>query len=263
MIIMQNFLEINNIIKEYQIVGKKVLALNNVSINVNKGDCLAIVGESGSGKTTLGRIILGLEYPTSGEIILENINITKKRNKQNRKDIQVVQQNPLTSLNPKKKIFSTISLPIKIHNIATSKDIIENVSTLLSSVGLNEKLMHRFPSTLSGGQRQRVAIARAIAPKPKIIILDEPTSALDVLVQAKVLKLLVDIQKKFELTYLFITHDLGVVRNISNKVVVLQNGEVVEQGETVDLFQNPKTEYTKNLIRSIPVVSSEEEKIKP
>ena len=123
--------------------------------------------------------------------------------------------------------------------------------------------MHRFPSTLSGGQRQRVAIARAIAPKPKIIILDEPTSALDVLVQAKVLKLLVDIQKKFELTYLFITHDLGVVRNISNKVVVLQNGEVVEQGETVDLFQNPKTEYTKNLIRSIPVVSSEEEKIKP
>ena len=260
---MQNFLKINNIIKEYQIAGKKILALNNISINVNKGDCLAIVGESGSGKTTLGRIILGLEYPTSGEIILENINITKKRTKQNRKDIQVVQQNPLTSLNPKKKILSTISLPIKIHNITNAKDIIKNVKTLLSSVGLNEKLMHRFPSTLSGGQRQRVAIARAIAPKPKIIILDEPTSALDVLVQAKVLKLLVDIQKKFELTYLFITHDLGIVRNISNKVVVLQNGKIVEQGETVNLFQNPKTEYTKNLIRSIPVVSNKEESLKP
>ena len=260
---MQNFLKISNIIKEYQIAGKKILALNNISINVDKGDCLAIVGESGSGKTTLGRIILGLEYPTSGEIFLENINITKKRTKQNRKDIQVVQQNPLTSLNPKKKILSTISLPIKIHNITHTKDIIENVKTLLSSVGLNEKLMHRFPSTLSGGQRQRVAIARAIAPRPKIIILDEPTSALDVLVQAKVLKLLVDIQKKFELTYLFITHDLGIVRNISNKVAVLQNGKIVEQGETVNLFQNPKTEYTKNLIRSIPVVSNEEESLKP
>ena len=260
---MENLLKVNNIIKEYYIAGKKVTALDDVSININKGDCLAIVGESGSGKTTLGRIILGLEKPTVGNIFFDSLDITKHRNKKNRKDIQVVQQNPLTSLNPKKKIFSTISLPLKIHNILNNTNLLQNVKDLLASVGLNENLMHRFPSSLSGGQRQRVAIARAIAPKPKIVVLDEPTSALDVLVQAKVLKLLVDIQKKFQLTYLFITHDLGVVRNISNRVVVLQDGKIVEQGETVDLFQNPKTEYTKNLIRSIPVVSKEEEEIKP
>jgi len=260
---MKNLLKIENIVKEYNIVGKKVMALDDVSISVNEGDCLAIVGESGSGKTTLGRIILGLEQPTIGKILFDNLDITKKRNKKLRKDIQVVQQNPLTSLNPKKKILSSISLPLKIHNISNNSNLLQHVKDLLSSVGLDENLLHRFPSSLSGGQRQRVAIARSIAPNPKMLVLDEPTSALDVLVQAKILKLLVDIQKKFQLTYLFITHDLGIVRNISNKVIVLQNGKIVEQGETTDLFHNPKTEYARNLIRSIPVVSKEEEEVKP
>ena len=260
---MKNILKIENITKEYKIASKKVIALNNISLNVQAGDCLAIVGESGSGKTTLGRLILGLENPTKGNIFYNDKNISIKRNIQDRKDIQVVQQNPLTSLNPKNKISSSISLPLKIHKVVKRENIPEKVIELLNSVGLNKDLINSFPSSLSGGQRQRVAIARAIASNPKIIVLDEPTSALDVLVQAKVLKLLSDIQKNFNLTYLFITHDLGVVRNVSNRVVVLKNGEIVEEGETVEIFQKPKHEYTKNLIRSIPVVSIEEEKIKP
>ena len=250
---MKNILKIENITKEYKIASKKVIALNNISLNIQAGDCLAIVGESGSGKTTLGRLILGLENPTKGNIFYNDKNISIKRNIQDRKDIQVVQQNPLTSLNPKNKI----------HKIVKRENIPEKVIELLNSVGLNKDLINSFPSSLSGGQRQRVAIARAIASNPKIIVLDEPTSALDVLVQAKVLKLLSDIQKNYNLTYLFITHDLGVVRNVSNRVVVLKNGEIVEEGETVEIFQKPKHEYTKNLIRSIPVVSIEEEKIKP
>ena len=260
---MKNILKIENITKEYKIASKKVIALNNISLTVQTGDCLAVVGESGSGKTTLGRLILGLENPTKGNIFYNDKNISAKRNIQNRKDIQVVQQNPLTSLNPKNKISNSISLPLKIHKIVKTESIPKKVIELLNSVGLNKDLANSFPSSLSGGQRQRVAIARAIASNPKIIVLDEPTSALDVLVQAKVLKLLSDIQKNYNLTYLFITHDLGVVRNVSNRVVVLKNGEIVEEGETVEVFQRPKHEYTKNLIRSIPVVSVEEEKIKP
>jgi oligopeptide transport system ATP-binding protein len=260
---MKNILKIENITKEYKIASERVIALNNISLNVQTGDCLAIVGESGSGKTTLGRLILGLEKPTKGNIFYNDKNISIKRNIQDQKDIQVVQQNPLTSLNPKNKIYNSISLPLKIHKIVKRENIPEKVMELLNSVGLSKDLINSFPSSLSGGQRQRVAIARAIASIPKIIVLDEPTSALDVLVQAKVLKLLSDIQKNYNLTYLFITHDLGVVRNVSNRVVVLRNGEIVEEGETVKVFQRPKHEYTKNLIRSIPVVSTEEEKIKP
>ena len=260
---MKNLLKIENITKEYNVAGKAVVALNNLSLEVNHGDCIAIVGESGSGKTTLARMILGLEYPTAGNIIFDEINITRKRNRKNRKEIQVVQQNPLTSLNPKKKIFSTIALPLKIHNIVENRNLVAKVKELLLSVDLPENLQHRFPASLSGGQRQRVAIARAIASNPKILVLDEPTSALDVLVQAKVLKLLTDLQNNFNLTYVFITHDLGVVRNISNKMIVLKDGKIVETGKTSDIFLNPGNEYTKNLIRSIPVVSEQEENIKP
>lgn len=260
---MKNLLNIENITKEYNVAGKTVVALNNLSLEVNHGDCLAIVGESGSGKTTLARMILGLEYPTAGNIIFDEINITRKRNRKNRKEIQVIQQNPLTSLNPKKKIFSTIALPLKIHKIVENNNIEKKVKELLLSVSLPEELQHRFPSSLSGGQRQRVAIARAIASNPKILVLDEPTSALDVLVQAKILKLLTDLQNNFNLTYVFITHDLGVVRNMSNRMIVLKDGKIVETGKTSNIFLNPQSEYTKNLIRSIPVVSEQEENIKP
>ena len=159
--------------------------------------------------------------------------------------------------------MNTISLPLKIHSELNKDQINNEVIKLLKNVGLESNIMHRFPSSLSGGQRQRVAIARAIAPNPQVLLLDEPTSALDVLVQARILKLLVEIQKKLNLTYIFITHDLGVVRNLCNKVVVLKNGTIVEEGQTIQIFTTPKTEYTKNLIRSIPVVSEKEELIQP
>ena len=225
---MKNLLKIENITKEYNVAGKTVVALNNLSLEVNSGDCIAIVGESGSGKTTLARMILGLEYPTAGNIIFDEMNITRKRNRKNRKEIQVIQQNPLTSLNPKKKIFSTIALPLKIHKIVNNNQIIERVSKLLSYVGLEPEFMVRYPDTLSGGQKQRVAIARALAAEPQVLILDEPTSALDVIVQSKVLNLLLKIKKEFNLTYIFITHDLSVVRNIANKVVVMNKGKIEE-----------------------------------
>ena len=169
----------------------------------------------------------------------------------------------MSTLNPKKTIYSTIALPLKIHKIVENNEYKTKVEELLSFVGLESNFMDRYPDTLSGGQKQRVAIARALATEPKVIILDEPTSALDVIVQSKVLNLLLDIKKKFDLTYIFITHDLSVVKNIANKVVVMNKGEIEETGETIEIFQNPKSEYTKTLIRAIPTVTDEEDATKP
>ena len=169
----------------------------------------------------------------------------------------------MSTLNPKKTIYSTIALPLKIHKIVENNEYKTKVEELLSFVGLESNFMDRYPDTLSGGQKQRVAIARALATEPKVIILDEPTSALDVIVQSKVLNLLLDIKKKFDLTYIFITHDLSVVKNIANKVVVMNKGKIEETGETIEIFQNPKSEYTKTLIRAIPTVTDEEDATKP
>ena len=154
-------------------------------------------------------------------------------------------------------------MPLKIHKIVENNKYKEKVEELLSFVGLESNFMDRYPDTLSGGQKQRVAIARALATEPKVLILDEPTSALDVIVQSKVLNLLLDIKKKFDLTYIFITHDLSVVKNIANKVVVMNKGKIEETGETIEIFQNPKSEYTKTLIRAIPTVTDEEDATKP
>ena len=154
-------------------------------------------------------------------------------------------------------------MPLKIHKIVENNEYKTKVEELLSFVGLESNFMDRYPDTLSGGQKQRVAIARALATEPKVLILDEPTSALDVIVQSKVLNLLLDIKKKFDLTYIFITHDLSVVKNIANKVVVMNKGEIEETGETIEIFQNPKSEYTKTLIRAIPTVTDEEDATKP
>ena len=180
-----------------------------------------------------------------------------------RKLIQFVQQNPMSTLNPKKTIFKTIALPLKIHKIVSNDKIAERVGELLSYVGLGTEFMYRYPDTLSGGQKQRVAIARALASEPKVLILDEPTSALDVIVQSKVLNLLLDIKEKLNLTYIFITHDLSVVKNIANKVIVMNKGKIDEFGFTKEVFSNPKSNYTKTLIRAIPTVTDEEDAIKP
>ncbi len=256
-------IKIKNISKKFLVKKNVVQALNNVSLEIEENDCFAIVGESGSGKTTLANILLGIYNYDNGEILLENKRIFSKRNLKMRKLIQFVQQNPMSTLNPKKTIFKTIALPLKIHNIVSNDKIAERVGELLSYVGLGTEFMYRYPDTLSGGQKQRVAIARALASEPKVLILDEPTSALDVIVQSKVLNLLLDIKEKLNLTYIFITHDLSVVKNIANKVIVMNKGKIDEFGFTKEVFSNPKSNYTKTLIRAIPTVTDEEDAIKP
>jgi len=254
---------IKNISKKFFVKKTTVQALKNINMIIEKNDCFAIVGESGSGKTTLANIILGIYQQNEGEVWFEKHQLYAKRNLRQRKLIQYVQQNPMSTLNPKKTILNTISLPLKIHNIVNNNQIIERVSKLLSYVGLEPEFMVRYPDTLSGGQKQRVAIARALAAEPQVLILDEPTSALDVIVQSKVLNLLLKIKKEFNLTYIFITHDLSVVRNIANKVVVMNKGKIEEYGATKNVFLNPSSEYTKELIKAIPTVLDKEDELKP
>jgi len=255
-------LEIQNLKKNFKVGLSNVVAVDDISFNIVKYDSVSIVGESGSGKTTLANLILGVEKQTSGSIRYngEEINFS---NKGLRKTIQFVQQNPLSSLNPKKTIYQTLELPLKIHNICQRKEIKNKIIQLLQYVDLDESYLERHPYSLSGGQRQRISVARALACEPEIIIFDEPTSALDVLIQLKILNLLSELKEKLQLTYIFITHDLAVVRNISNKTIVMNKGRIVEMNNTQKVFESPKEEYTKELIRSIPTITEEEEKIKP
>ena len=256
-------IEINNIAKKFIIKNIVVEALQDINLIIEEKDCFAIVGESGSGKTTLANIMLGIYQQDEGNILFEKKQLYRKRSLYQRKLIQYVQQNPMSTLNPKKTILQTISLPLKIHNIVKKNQINERVKKLLSYVGLDPEFMVRYPDTLSGGQKQRVAIARALASEPRVLILDEPTSALDVIVQSKVLNLLLKIKEEFNLTFIFITHDLSVVRNIANKVIVMNKGKIEESGNTKDVFLNPKSNYTKELIKAIPTVLEKEDALKP
>ncbi len=255
-------LEIQNLKKIFKVGLSNVVAVDDISFNIAKYDSVSIVGESGSGKTTLANLILGVEKQTSGSIRYNGEEIDFS-NKGLRKTIQFVQQNPLSSLNPKKTIYQTLELPLKIHNICQRKEIKNKIIQLLQYVDLDESYLERHPYSLSGGQRQRISVARALACEPEIIIFDEPTSALDVLIQLKILNLLSELKEKLQLTYIFITHDLAVVRNISNKTIVMNKGRIVEMNNTQKVFESPKEEYTKELIRSIPTITEEEEKIKP
>jgi peptide/nickel transport system ATP-binding protein len=231
-------------------------AVDDVSFDVIKGETLGLVGESGCGKTTLGRALLRLIEPTAGSIIYNGDDLTKKtvdEIKHLRKDIQLVFQDPYSSLNPRLTIGSAISEPLKVHGqYESDKQRKEKVIDLLEKVNLDTKHYDRYPHEFSGGQRQRIVIARAMALNPSFIICDEPVSALDVSVQAQVLNLLNDIKKEFGFTTIFISHDLGVVRYISDRIMVMHKGKIVEQGAADEVYNHPKNEYTKNLIDSIP-----------
>ena len=231
-------------------------AVDDVSFEVIKGETLGLVGESGCGKTTLGRTLLRLIEPTAGEIIYNGIDLTKKTSDEIislRKDIQLVFQDPYSSLNPRLTIGSAISEPLKVHGqYKNEKQRKEKVVDLLEKVNLDSKHFNRYPHEFSGGQRQRIVIARALALNPSFIICDEPVSALDVSVQAQVLNLLNDIKKEFGFTTIFISHDLSVVRYISDRIMVMHKGKIVEQGDADEVYYHPKNEYTKNLIDSIP-----------
>jgi peptide/nickel transport system ATP-binding protein len=231
-------------------------AVDDVSFEVIKGETLGLVGESGCGKTTLGRTLLRLIEPTAGEIIYNGNDLAKKSLNEIiplRKDIQLVFQDPYSSLNPRLTIGSAIDEPLKVHGIyKNEKQRKEKVIDLLEKVNLDAKHFDRYPHEFSGGQRQRIVIARALALNPSFIICDEPVSALDVSVQAQVLNLLSDIKKEFGFTTIFISHDLAVVRYISDRMMVMHKGKIVEEGPADDIYYHPKNEYTKNLVASIP-----------
>ncbi len=233
-----------------------VKAVDDVSFDVFPGETLGLVGESGCGKTTLGRTILRLVEPTSGEIIFTGINITKldsKSLRSLRRDIQIIFQDPYSSLNPRTTIGQAIMEPMQVHNILKNdKARKEHVIELLQRVNMNESHFYRYPHEFSGGQRQRICIARALALRPKFIICDESVSALDVSVQAQVLNLLNELKREFDFTYIFISHDLSVVKFMSDRMVVMNKGKIEEMGDADEIYNHPKTDYTKNLINSIP-----------
>jgi oligopeptide/dipeptide ABC transporter ATP-binding protein len=233
-----------------------VRAVDDVTLSIGRGEVLGLVGESGSGKTTVGRCILRLIEPTAGDIYFEGTNITKlkgKALKPFRKHMQAVFQNPFQSLNPRMSVTDIISEPLKTHTKMVEEEIVGRAIELLKLVGLSEEQLYKYPHELSGGQAQRVAIARAIALNPKFIILDEPTSALDVSVQAQILNILADLKKQFNLTYMFISHDLSVAQYVSDRVAVAYLGRIVELGNSTDLFANPLHPYSQALLSQVPI----------
>ena len=254
-----------NLTKEFPARGRvqkeedKVFrAVDDVSFDVHRGTTLALVGESGSGKSTVANIVLDLLEPTSGTVHIDGEDTTNLRGKKLldfRRKVQVVFQNPYGSLDPTFSIYSCIEEPLAVHKIGNRKEREQRVADLLDMVALPRSVMRRYPNELSGGQRQRIAIARALALQPEVLILDEAVSALDVLVQHQVLELLEDLQRDLGLTYLFITHDLAVVRQIADEVAVMQRGRIVESGRTADIFDNPQEDYTRTLINSVPGLS--------
>ncbi|CAM1362246.1 ABC transporter ATP-binding protein [Tenacibaculum xiamenense] len=255
-------LEINNLKKEFVSNSSwfskpsKITAVNEVSFKIYEGETLGLVGESGCGKTTLGRTILQLEKATSGQIIYRGKDITKISKsdlKKLRKDIQIIFQDPFSSLNPRIPVGKAIIEPMTVHNILSSnKERKEYVINLLQKVGLEAEHFNRYPHEFSGGQRQRIGIARTIALQPKLIICDESVSALDVSVQAQVLNLLNQLKSEFNFTYIFISHDLSVVKYMSDQLLVMNHGKIEEIGEADSIYDSPKTSYTKTLINAIP-----------
>jgi peptide/nickel transport system ATP-binding protein len=253
------FLSVERVVKRFRSGGREVTALDDVSIEVHLGECHAIIGESGSGKSTLGGLILGLIEPTSGLVRFKGeILSARRRPLRLRRAIQLIQQNPLSALNPRRTVGQSVRLALDVHELGERSRRDEYVVGLLGEVGLPTDYLRRSPRGLSGGERQRVAIARALACEPELIVLDEPTSALDVLVQARVLQLLMRVRRRRGLTYLFITHDLAVVRGVADHVSVFQKGRLVETGSTNDIFASPRSDYTRRLLAAIPVVTDEE-----
>ncbi|MEM1526941.1 MAG: ABC transporter ATP-binding protein [Ignisphaera sp.] len=245
-----------------------VKAVDGVSFSVQKGSTLALVGESGSGKSTVGRLILRLIEPDSGEIIFDGLDIAKLKGRQLlefRRRTAIVFQDPYSSLNPRMTVYDILKEPLDAHGIEL-EDEEDYIVKLLEKVGLGKEHLYRFPHEFSGGQRQRIAIARALALKPDFVVLDEPTSSLDVSVQAQILNLLRELQIQYNLAYLFITHDLGVVRYMANEVAVMYLGKIMEMSYTENLFAKPYHPYTQMLLSSIPIpdykVAKSREKVK-
>lgn len=256
-------LKVDNLKKYFPINGGifgrkigEVKAVDDVSFYVNKGETLGLVGESGCGKSTTGRVLMRLLEPTEGQVLFDGKDLTKLKAeelRQMRKEIQMVFQDPFASLNPRHNVEKILEEPLIVHGVKDKQERKRRVKEMLEVVGLNGYHAKRYPHQFSGGQRQRIGIARALMTKPKLIIADEPVSALDVSIQSQVLNLLEDLQKEFQLTYIFIAHDLGVVKHISDRVGVMYLGRLVEITEAEKLYEKPLHPYTKALLASIPI----------
>ncbi|AKF95046.1 ABC transporter ATP-binding protein [Brevibacillus laterosporus] len=259
----EDLLVVNRLKKYYPITGGvfareigAVKAVDDVSFRVKRGETLGLVGESGCGKSTTGRSILRLIEPTSGEVLFEGKNVARMKReevREIRKDMQIIFQDPFASLNPRHTVGKILEEPLIVHGINSSKERSKRVHELLEVVGLSSYHAGRYPHQFSGGQRQRIGIARALILNPKLIVADEPVSALDVSVQSQVLNLMQDLQKEFNLTYLFIAHDLSVVRHISDRVGVMYLGRIAELADKDELYTNPLHPYTKALLSAVPV----------
>ena len=257
--------KVDNVSKHFHTAGGVVKAVNNVSFEIAKGETVGLVGESGCGKSTLGRTLMGIYQPTEGKIYFNNeeINIKKAKDRYKyAKKAQMIFQDPYASLNPRMTVGSIISEGMEIHNMYTLEKRKERVGELLDLVGLNKEYANRFPHEFSGGQRQRIGIARALAIEPEFLICDEPISALDVSIQSQIINLLIDLQKRLGLTYLFIAHDLDIVRYISDRIVVMYLGHVVEIGESNEVYSNALHPYSQALLSAVPIPDPELEREK-
>jgi len=234
----------------------QVRAVDGISFSVPRGQTLGLVGESGSGKSTACRAVLQLITPTSGSVRFDGSEIAglgRRQMRPLRREMQMIFQDPYASLNPRKRIGQIVGDPLRRQGIASGSELRERVMELLERVGLSSEHYNRFPHEFSGGQRQRIGIARALAPKPKLVIADEPVSALDVSIQAQIVNLLDDLQDEFGLTYLFVAHDIGVVRHISDRIAVMHDGKIVEEGTADQVCETPRDDYTKKLLAAVPI----------
>ena len=255
-----NILEVKNLKKYFKTNKGTLCAVDDVSFSIKRGETLGLVGESGCGKSTIGRLILGLHKETSGQIIFNGQDICKMNKKQLhdlRKDLQIIFQDPFSSLNPRMSISEIVGEPLRIHKkVSNRRELDLKVKQLMDVVGLSERLIDSYPHELDGGRRQRVGIARALALRPQFIVCDEPVSSLDVSIQAQVLNLLKELQAEYNLTYLFITHDLSVVKHFSDNISVMYLGQLVETAESDELFSKTLHPYTKALLSAIPIPST-------
>jgi peptide/nickel transport system ATP-binding protein len=262
-----SLLKVNKLKVHYPIRGgflrrvvDQVRAVDGISFELEPGETYGLVGESGCGKTTTGRAIIGLNKATDGEMLFEGTDLAKLRGSDRRqytKDIQMIFQDPYSSLNARKNVLSIISEPLRNFERMSPSEELKRVQTLIERVGLNPESIYKYPHQFSGGQRQRIGIARALTLNPKLIIADEPVSALDVSVQAQVLNFMQEIQKEFNLTYLFISHDLGIIQHMCDRIGIMYKGRFVEEGTAADVYNNPQHLYTKRLIAAIPEMNPE------
>src|SRR4051812_15344673 len=250
-----SILSVTGLTKVFVSGGKEFRAVDDVSLSVNTGDVLGIVGESGSGKSTVARLVMRLIEPTAGRIVFEGGDLTAKSGEElrrMRRHMQIVFQNPHSSLDPRHTIHNALAEPFLIQTKLRGIELERQIDALLDIVSLPKAFKYRFPHELSGGQKQRICIARAVALEPRLLVLDEPTSALDVSVQAQIITFLQELRQRLNLTYLFISHNLAVVRHICDHVIVMNQGKVLEQGITESVFAHPQDDYTRQLINSVP-----------